>query len=147
MSHVWRSYATHMKSHTWISHVTHMNKSCHTYGGAMPHIWMTHIIHRTEFCHTHGCIMSHIWRSHVTHMNESSHTYEGVLPHIWISHANVWQSLVTLIERNPPPRGGFLFTMFPHQRLCVRGPPSKNLYQVLRRGSSYTRFLMREHSK
>jgi len=27
-----------------------------------------------------------------------------------------------LIERNPPPRGGFLFTMFPHQEPCVRGP-------------------------
>ena len=52
-----------------------------------------------------------------------------------------------LIERNPPPGGGFLFTMFPHQEPCVRGPPSKDLYQVLRGGSSYTRFLMREHSK
>ena len=52
-----------------------------------------------------------------------------------------------LIERNPPPRGGFLFTMFPHQEPCVRGPPSKDLYQVLQGGSSYTRFLMREHSK
>ena len=44
-----------------------------------------------------------------------------------------------------PPRGGFLFTMFPHQEPCVRGPPSKDLYQVLRRGSFYTRLLMREH--
>ena len=48
---------------------------------------------------------------------------------------------------NPPPRGGFLISMFPHQELWVRGPPSKNLYQVLRGGSSYSRFLMREHSK
>jgi len=51
-----------------------------------------------------------------------------------------------LIERNPPPWGGFLFTMFPHQELCVRGPPSKNLVQIPRGGSSCTRFLMREHS-
>jgi len=60
----------------------------------------------------------------------------------------------TLIERNPPfpggvetptPRGGFLFTMFPLHELCVRGPPSKDLYQVLRGGFSYTRFLMRKH--
>jgi len=50
-------------------------------------------------------------------------------------------------RKNPPPRGGFLFTMFPHQEPCVRGPPSKDPYQVLRGGSSYTRFLMREHSK
>jgi len=55
--------------------------------------------------------------------------------------------LHTLSERTPPPRGGFLFTIFPHQELCVRGPPSKDLYQVLRGGSSSTRFLMREHSK
>jgi len=46
-----------------------------------------------------------------------------------------------LIERNPPPREDFLFIMFPHQEPCVRGPPSKELYQVLRGGSSYTRFL------
>jgi len=38
-----------------------------------------------------------------------------------------------LIERNPP-RGGFLFTMFPDQEPCVRGPPSKNLVQILRGG-------------
>jgi len=29
---------------------------------------------------------------------------------------------LNLIERNTPPRGGFLFTMFPRQELCVRGP-------------------------
>jgi len=44
------------------------------------------------------------------------------------------------------PRGGFLFTMFPHQKPCVRRPPSKNLEQILRGRSSCTRFLMREHS-
>ena len=58
--------------------------------------------------------------------------------HVWLS---------TLVERNPPPWGGFPFTMFPHQEPCVRGPPSKDVYQVLRGGSSYTQFLMREHSK
>jgi len=51
-----------------------------------------------------------------------------------------------LIDRNPPPREVFLFAMFPHKELCDRGPPSKNLYQVRRGGSSYSRFLMREHS-
>ena len=39
-------------------------------------------------------------------------------------------STYILIKRTPPPRGGFLFTMFPHQELCVRGPPSKNLVQI-----------------
>ena len=51
-----------------------------------------------------------------------------------------------LIERTPPPRGGFLFTMFPDQEPGGRGPSSKNLYQVLRGGSSSSGFLIREHS-
>jgi len=50
-------------------------------------------------------------------------------------------------NETPPLRGGFLFTMFPHQNPWVRGSPSKNLYKVLRDGSSYSRFLMKEHSK
>ena len=53
----------------------------------------------------------------------------------------------TLIERNPPPRGGFSFTVFPHQEPCVIGPPSKDLSNVSSRGSSYTWLSMREHSK
>jgi len=36
-----------------------------------------------------------------------------------------------LNRKPPPPRGGFLFTMFPHQEPWVRGPFSKNLYQIL----------------
>ena len=47
---------------------------------------------------------------------------------------------------NPPPRGGFLFTMFPHQEPWVGGPPSKRLVQILG-GSSYSRFLMKEYNK
>jgi len=48
------------------------------------------------------------------------------------------------IRKKTPPRGGFLFTMFSHREPCAGGPPVKKLYQVLRGGSSYTRFLMRE---
>ena len=51
-----------------------------------------------------------------------------------------------LIERKPPPRGGFVFTMFPHQEPCARGPPSKHLVQILRGGSSSSGFLIREHN-
>jgi len=54
---------------------------------------------------------------------------------------------VTMIERNPTPWGGFLFTMFPNQEPGRRGAPSKNLFQVLRGGSISFRFLIREHSK
>jgi len=56
-------------------------------------------------------------------------------------------SLTLWSKETPPPRGGFLFPMFNHQEPCVRKPPSKNLVQILRGGSSYTRFLVREHSK
>jgi len=51
-----------------------------------------------------------VYMSHVTSSNESCHTRmrrDNVLSH-------------TLIERNPPPWGGFLFTMFPDQEPCVR---------------------------
>ena len=64
-----------------------------------------------------------------------------------LSHFTLSLHSLTLIERNPPSRRGFLCTVFPHQEPCVRGPPSKDLYQDPRGGSSYSRFLMREHSK
>jgi len=54
---------------------------------------------------------------------------------------------IILIERTPPPPGGFPIYYVPYQEPCVRGPPSKHLVQILRGGSCCTRFLMREHSK
>jgi len=51
-----------------------------------------------------------------------------------------------LIERNPPPRRGFLFTVLPDQEPGGRGPPSKNLYKMIRVGSSSSGFLIRGHS-
>jgi len=50
------------------------------------------------------------------------------------------------IDRKKPPPGGFPIYYIPSSEPCVRGPPSKDLYQVLRGGSSYTRFWIREHS-
>ena len=38
-------------------------------------------------------------------------------------------------DRKPPPRGGFLFTMFPNQEAGGRGPPSKHMVQILRGGT------------
>ena len=52
-----------------------------------------------------------------------------------------------LIQRNPPPRGGFPFTVFPNREPGGRGPPSQNMYQLLGGESSSTGFLIREHSK
>jgi len=58
-----------------------------------------------------------------------------VMRRVW-HHGVVLHSVIyKLIERNPPPLGGFLCTMFPHQEPCVRGPHSKDLYQVLRGGT------------
>jgi len=37
--------------------------------------------------------------------------------------ATIWS------KEHPPPRGGFLFTLFPHQEPWVRGPPFKHLVQ------------------
>jgi len=54
---------------------------------------------------------------------------------------------LTLIERNPTPRGGSRFTMFPDQEPEGGGPPSKNLFHVLRGGSCSSGFLIREHSQ
>ena len=73
------------------------------------------------------------WRSHIfkfLYINSFTNEYFAI------------QELLRsrLIERTPPPRGGFLFTMFPHQEPGGRGPPSKN--QVLRGGSSSSRFLV-----
>ena len=65
--------------------------------------------------------------------------------------------MIILIERKPPPPGGFPIYYVPSSRTvcqrtppeepCVRGPLPKILVQILLGGSSYTRFLMREHSK
>ena len=128
-------------------------------------VCMRYVTRMNASCHTYGWGMSHVWMSHVTYGNVTWHTYEWVT---WLprnsaepscGNANktvlefsTWKYLSSLpllhIDRKkPPPGGGFLFTMFPHQEPCVRGPPSKNLAQILRGGSSYTRFLMREHSK
>ena len=62
-----------------------------------------------------------------------------------LSHCNTKQH--TVMEGNLPPRVSFLFTICPNQEPGGRGPPSMNLYQVLRGGSSSSGFLIRGHSK
>jgi len=76
---------------------------------------------------------------------------------VWACNVHTWDVLRrvkyrvtfihTLIERNPHPQGGFLFTMFPDQEPGGRGLPSKHLVQFFRGGSSSSGFLLREHSK
>ena len=53
--------------------------------------------------------------------------------------------LITLpsLPSSPPPiLGGVPINMFPDQESRRRGPPSKNLYQVLRGRSSSSRFMI-----
>jgi len=57
------------------------------------------------------------------------------------------QYVYILIEGTPPLRVGFLFTMFADHELGGRGPPSKQLVQIRRGGSSFSVFLTREHGK
>jgi len=59
----------------------------------------------------------------------------------------LYESWVELIERNTPPRGSFLFTMFPDQDPGGKGPPSKHMVQILRGGSSFSGFLIGENSE
>jgi len=87
-------------------------------------------------------------------MNET-HAYMTWLHHCDMTHSHVTQtfhmcpdsSISTQSDRKKsPPPGGFPICYVPSSRTVCRRPPSKDLYQVLRGGSSYTR-LMRENSK
>jgi len=124
----------------------------------------SHPIGRARVIHMKRCIQFPInWFSKLNHGYISNKVSRGerrvvhesyIWKIIWKDLYNIVASherLITccniLIERNPPPRGGFLFSMFPDQEPCARGPPWKNKVQILRGGSSYTRFLIMEHSK
>jgi len=51
-------------------------------------------------------------------------------------------------RRNPRPTGGFFYLLlFANQEPGGRGPPSKYLVQIPSRGSSFSGFLIREHSR
>jgi len=79
-------------------------------------------------------VSHHIWWFIVSYVSNDNTL--SLIHHVW--HVD---------RKKPPPPGGFPIYYVPSSRPWVRGPPSKNLYQVLRGGSSYSRFLMREHSK
>jgi len=89
------------------------------------------IQHVHTHTHTHARTHAH------THTYTHAHTHTHMIQH-------VSPCCIKLIERTPPPRGGFLFTMFPDQEPGGRGPPLKNHPQ---NWSSSSRFLSREHSK
>jgi len=76
-------------------------------------------------------------------MNESCHTY--VLQRV-AACCSVLQCVSHIDRRNLPPRG-LLFGRFPDQEHKGKGPPSKHMVKILRRGSSFSRFLVREPTK
>jgi len=89
---------------------------------------------------------SYIFDMNVTYMHILKHTHTPtyLYIHMYIymnttdthihQHPRIIHIRTQIDRKNPPPRGGSLFAMFPHQEPCVRGPPSKDLYQVLRGG-------------
>jgi len=116
----------------WLSLDLVLNESLHIYE------WIS--------VHIYGWIIANVWISHCTYTNESSNTHECVTLHTWrrdsflcltrmaiddgwlslhsvylqLSHTCKWViAYYKLIERNPPPRGGVLLTMFPCQEPCV----------------------------
>ena len=158
--HVWhesfkfvaRIIDAHSQPHFWKGKHVNVTWLCPTFGH-MTH-WLTQMViltkKQTFSCtskpvktnvrrYIHNVCMCGVWACVCVCMCQCAR----VCAYVYINRGD----LSNLIERISPPQGGFLFTMFPHQEPCVRGPPSKNLVQILRGGSSYTRFLMREHSK
>ena len=83
----------------------------------------THIIHIICIysCYIH--VISWTWISHIICIYSWS-------IHVYLLNMN------KLIERNPPPRGGFLFTMFPDLEPCV-DPPRRTWYKFFEGGSFF----------
>ena len=168
--YVWHNTFIHVcdMAHSYICDITHSYMRTLTH----PYTCMCDVFIYVWHNLTHPCICMcdvfiYVWRTHphvcdVWHDTIICVRHDTLLRVMWcrdtrdITHAFVWRDafisvkcricMLKLIERNPRPRGGFLFTIFPHQEPCVRGTPPKDLYQVLRGGTSYTRFLMRGHS-
>jgi len=101
------------------------------------------------------CTPLHLAYTHTrTHIYTITHMYIYIIStwmhryslHRSVSHTHTHTHTHThvLIERNPFPREGFLFTMFPDQEPSGRRLPSKHLVQILRGGSSSSGFLIRE---
>ena len=165
---IFRYIYIYIYTYTYILNIYHVYLNIHirTHVYANIFIEMTHIFsswlilvratYDTFTLHWDTCIYTYYTYIH-TYINMYQPVYLNIHTHTH-GYANIFTTIskyitkylyvyiYILIERNPPSRGCFPFTMFPHQEPWVGGPPSRNLYQV-RGGSSYTLFLMREHSK
>ena len=91
---------------------------------------LLHLFAKTNIAASRLFVCSHTkYRANVCSLQSKVRVYRAKK-----TCALYWAIDLTLIERNPPPRGGFLFTMFPHQEPWVRGPPSKNFVPGASRG-------------
>jgi len=104
---------THTHTHTLL----HCRQSHH----AHPCVGHESFIYVTWMIHVHMMrIMriTHIYRYKCVYicMNLHTHMHMYIYVHMYI----MCMMRIMLIERNTPPRGGFLFAMFPDQEPCVR---------------------------
>jgi len=116
------------------------------------------LLKQPYICITHTFLYVYAFYTHMYVCAIYIHMYTPVLTHTYMQSIYTYtcnlyvQSICAiyihlLIERTPPPRGVFLFTLSPDQEPGGRGPSSKHLVQILRRGSSSFGFLIREQSK
>jgi len=116
---------------------------------------LTCCITLTRMAHTSKPAHCNALQHTATHCNALQHTATlcNTLQHsrqhvCWnMSKTCLLKHVKDFDRKNPPPPGGVSYLLCSLIKNRVQGPPSKDLYQVLRGGSSYTRFLMREHSK
>ena len=126
------------------THVTH-TRYTHTHD---THTRYIHTIHthdtHTRYTHTHD---THTRFIHTIHTHNTHTRYIHTI-HTRDTYTHGIYTHEILIERSPPPRGGFLFIMFPDQEPCVRDCTTRCDGRI----SSWnllhtTRLLIREHSK
>ena len=88
-------------------------------------------------------------RPTATPRNGKRDNIEGIMTIWWTSPPLILQihSLHQVDRKKPPPPGGFPISYVPSSRTVSKMTTLKNLVQILRGRSSYSRFLMREHSK
>jgi len=98
----------------------------------------------TSLSPTHAYIYTYMSKKPNSHIHTRTHnTYTDINTNIGcennepLSSTHTYTYTYKLIERNPPPRGGFFVGWFPNQEPWRRGPPLKNNPQT---GSFFSGF-------
>ena len=107
---------------TWLTHMCDMTHSYVWHVAFLCDMAYSYVWHDSFICVTwliHMCDMKnhmHIVAQGVLCVSMCDMTYA-------VTNIYVWHDLCKLIERNPPPRGGFLFAIFSSSRtVCKRTP-------------------------